>query len=52
MKRMKAKSSSGRGKSGVHEEDESQKLVRKRENGVHEEDESQKLVRKREKWCS
>lgn len=31
MKRMKAEKPSGRGKSGVHEEDESQKFVSKRE---------------------
>jgi hypothetical protein len=31
MKRMKAKSSSGRGKNGVDEEDESRKTVIKRE---------------------
>jgi len=31
MKRMKAEKPSARGENGVHEEDESQKLVRKRE---------------------
>ncbi|WP_206426422.1 hypothetical protein [Niallia circulans] len=52
MKRMKATIRGGRGKRGVHGEDESRNLGRKRERGVHEEDESHNPGRLREKWCS